>query len=623
MLKHKKVLLGFMLSILLIGCSGVNNSSKKSSFASSSSKTPIVSSESSSSQIPVVSTTSSTSNEIQTSSVVSTSKTKPTRPHTHKFGDWEIIIKADLFNTGEKYHKCEGCELSETVKYYDLSEVFFRDKQYQYSGQERILTIDGLLPKGISVRYTNNKLTNIGSVVSTAYFLNEKQEVVEERTAVLSITEKTGFPNININTANGAQINSKDKYTVAAFSIDNCAEEYKLDAVPGGIRWRGNGTLGAPKKAFRIKFDQKQKMLGLNDDAKCKSWVLMAEYYDYSFQRNGLAWSLGDALMNGRGYYSSDFTFANVYINGVYNGVYVVAEQQQVNKNRINIYEPEENETNVKIGYLLEMDSYAEQQELINVGNGSYEAYDVNGKKDFLPVRKYSIKSDFYSAEQKTFISKYMNNVYDIAYNAVVKGKYFTLDENYDIVNSNYTTTFDTLNAVIDVDSLVRSYILEEFMKDIDVGFSSYYMFVDFSENSQFKRLTFGAPWDFDWSSGNVTGGREFNTSGDYNTEFSGHMNPWLFFVVNTDFFYKMAHDYWTIMEECNVLGKIIDQMNYITDTFADEFDKNFQKWDVLGKGTHGYHSSPVWTTYTHRGYVDNLIQWCNGRKAYLDSKWL
>ena len=84
-----------------------------------------------------------------------------------------------------------------------------------------------------------------------------------------------------------------------------------------------------------------------------------------------------------------------------------------------------------------------------------------------------------------------------------------------------------------------------------------------------------------------------------------------------------MAHEYWTIMDECNVIGKIIDQMNYSTDSFSDEFTINFQKWNTLGQGTHSYHSSPVWTTYSHRGYVDNLIEWMNGRKTYLDGKWL
>ena len=55
-------------------------------------------------------------------------------------------------------------------------------------------------------------------------------------------------------------------------------------------------------------------------------------------------------------------------------------------------------------------------------------------------------------------------------------------------------------------------------MKDIDVGFSSYYLFVDLSNESKFKKLTFGAPWDFDWSSGNVNGDFYYRTNNSYNS---------------------------------------------------------------------------------------------------------
>lgn len=616
MLKHKKVFLNFMLlGLLIAGCNVAGNSSKNGN-----SSTPSVTPSSSSS----VSSSSSLSSPSQISSTTSTEKIKPTRPHTHKFGEWEIIIEADLFNTGEKYHKCLGCELSETVKYYDLSEVRFKDKIYQYNGSERTLTIDGLLPKGITVKYTNNKLTEIGSIVSTAYFIDENQDIIEERSAVLTIIPKRGLPEIKVTTADGAQINSKETYTTASITVSNCEDKYALNEVLAGIRLRGNGTLGAEKKPYRIKFDKKQGMLGLNDDAKAKSWVLLAEFYDYSMMRNGLAFSIGDAIMNGRGYYSSDFTHVNVYINGIYNGVYVLAEQQQVNENRVDIYEPEATELGTNIGYLLELDHYATGEgDYFMVGEGSYEAFDINGNTGSLPARAYSIKSDYYSPEQKVFISSYINNVYSIMYNAVVKGKFYTLDENYNLVNSNYTTVYETLNAVIDVDSLIRSYILEEFMKDIDVGFSSYYMFVDFSETSKFKKLTFGAPWDFDWSSGNVTGAHLYQTTGDYNTNFMGYMNPWLFMLTLTDFFYEKVHNYWTIMDECNVINKIIDEINYVTDVYVDDFGINFQKWKVLGTGQHTYHSIDAHNVKTHRDAVDCLIKWVQGRKSYLDSKWL
>ena len=43
------------------------------------------------------------------------------------------------------------------------------------------------------------------------------------------------------------------------------------------------------------------------------------------------------------------------------------------------------------------------------------------------------------------------------------------IHENNDLIESNYKDAYETINAVIDVDSLIRSYILEEIMKDIDV----------------------------------------------------------------------------------------------------------------------------------------------------------
>ena len=45
-------------------------------------------------------------------------------------------------------------------------------------------------------------------------------------------------------------------------------------------------------------------------------------------------------------------------------------------------------------------------------------------------------------------------------------------------------------------------YILNELLEDRDIGFSSFYFSLDFSENGNHK-LTFNAPWDFDYAIGN------------------------------------------------------------------------------------------------------------------------
>ena len=118
--------------------------------------------------------------------------------------------------------------------------------------------------------------------------------------------------------------------------------------------------------------------------------------------------------------------------------------------------------------------------------------------------KDYTIKSDIFDRAQKEYIEKYIKNVYSIFFSAIAENKLFILDKNLELITSPYLTAFDTLNSLIDMESLFKMYLLHEVMKNIDVGYSSFFMFVDFSKDSKYPRLTFGAPWDFDWSSGNV-----------------------------------------------------------------------------------------------------------------------
>jgi len=604
-MKNKFLIISLLTSAMLIGCNQNNNSSIYNSMNSNNNSSVSI---------------SSSDNKDS-----STSISKPSRPHTHKYEEWEILEEADLFNKGKRIRYCEGCDLFEKEEYYDLSEVRFTDKTYQYNGLERQLTIDGILPKGISVKYKNNKLTEIGTIISTAEFIDENNKVIESREAILTITPYKGLPAIRVKTINEETINSKEVYTDMTLSIDNCEETFSMKDVIGGIRLRGNGSLEAIKKPYRIKFDEKQSMLGLNDNAKAKSWVLLAEFYDYSLMRNATAFTLGDNLMNGQGYYASDFQHVNLYINDIFNGIYVLAEQQQVNKNRVNIYEPEENEFNTDIGYLLEMDNYGDDYPF-DVGNSSFMATDENGNRQSLPIRTYSIKSDIYSLDQQEYIKKYMNSVYSIMYNAICLDKYYSLNGNLELIESVHKDAYSTINEVINIDSLIRSYILEEIIKDVDVGFSSYYMFVDFSKDSKFKKLTFGAPWDFDWSSGNVGSifNHEYNnTNGGYNSIFTEHMNPWLFLISQLDNFNELASDYWMLIKNSGVFENMVNQINDIAITYKNDFNLNFQKWDVLGKTSgHVYHCINAYNVNSQEEAANYLASWLNSRISYLNTVW-
>lgn len=535
---------------------------------------------------------------------------------------------------GAKYvcSKC-GQEKYENASY-DLNEYEFVDQTYMYDGNEHQLTIRGMIPFGCTVEYENNSLKEIGEKEATAKVYDEKHQLIDVKKAKIHIIENTGMPNIRIDT-NNVPIESKETYVSMTLSTDNCDEAYIKNNVPGEIRCRGNGTMTYDKKPYRIKFTSKNNLFGLNHGARAKSWVLLAEYADQSMVRNSTAFYLGNSLFNYSNNYSSDYMPVNVYLNGSYNGVYVLAEQQQANSNRIQINEAEDGYTGTDVGYLIELDSRASEEDYyFSVGKGTdwsmFPGTPGGGwggggeqpdKLDGVSLyrKDYAVKTDVFAQEQVNFVKKYLTNVYYAFYKAVHGDGLFVLDENNELVASPYATQFETLNAIIDLESVFKMYLLHEYMKDVDVGFGSFYMFVDFSTTSKYKRLTFGAPWDFDWSSGNVNTNECYGSSGEYCSKNQGNFNPWFFMFSKTDFFRNMFKKYYSVFKSSQILEGAIAQANYFASAFKNDYVKNYQRWDNLGKITPKYTPDIARTFKSHQDAVDYLTKWLTDRKKSLD----
>ena len=523
--------------------------------------------------------------------------------------------------------KCGDYSLKET---YDLSQYVFNDGYFMYDGQEHSLSIKGMIPYGTTIEYENNSLKEIGQKEVTANIYDEKHQLIDTKKAKINIINNTGFENIYIDTKN-APIENKETYVDMTLSTSNCDEKYVLNNIQGGIRLRGNGTLTYDKKAYRLKLSSKANLLGLNKGNKMKSWVLIADYNDQSMMRNATAYYLGDSLFNYSNNYSTDYKHVNVYLNGSYNGIYLLAEQQQVNSCRIKVKEPDTNYIGTDIGYLLELDYYANEEDhyfTIGTGNsGSSWGYPgwgggetINGV--VIPNKDYTIKNDIYSNEQVSFIKKYLTNVFTVFKNIFKGEKLQVLDENNNLIDSPYQTQYETLNSMVDLESLFKMYILQEYMKDIDVGYSSFYMFVDFSKTSKYPRLTFGAPWDFDWSSGNVNTSVA-SSSGEYNSTDFNNKNVWLFLLSKTDFFKDMMKKYYAVFTNSGILQGAINQANYEAVAFKDEFANNFKKWKILGTIIPKYTPDVAKNNKVHKDAVDYLVNWLLDRKDSLDKIFL
>lgn len=430
------------------------------------------------------------------------------------------------------------------------------------------------------------------------------------------------LPVISISTLTGHEIEGNREsaeYYDTTISITNCDEKYALTDVEASVKVRGNYTANYDKKPYRIKFESKQMMLGLNNDLKAKNWVLLAEYKDRTLLKNATAFTLGNEILDE---YTSDYRFVEVYVNGTYRGLYLLCEQQQVNGSRVNITEPEKNYEGVDIGYLVEMDSYYQDEKELERFEMAYQSLlykDGTSCPTSKFVNGYSIKSDIYSEEQNLFIKKTMNNIFAIAYDTVygnhTNTPYKTLDSNNDIVeDATIKSKEEAIGKIIDINSLVSVFLLNEICLDMDTAWSSFYMYFDMGGT---KKLTFTAPWDFDSAFGYSIG--ETNiliTSYAYNSALCGcptpknYTNPWLLLLVNEDWFNNKLVTKW--QEIKGVCNKLIENIDAICQNYQEEINNNFIKWPACNthsEASHGYYEYERNVTHsTSTEYLKNFI---------------
>ncbi len=425
------------------------------------------------------------------------------------------------------------------------------------------------------------------------------------------IRSESKIPVISVTTAPDDMIASREKYTSCVVDVFNCDEKLEINEASAGIKVRGNSSayygdvsqILANKVPYRIKFDKKTNMLGLNNGAECKSWVLLKS--DWDLIRNDIAFRFGRTIM-GDSNFCSDGQLVHLYVNEEFQGVYELCEQCQINPNRVDISEPAEGYTDTDIGYYLELDNYATSDEDNHYISMDYEnatVTDINGEtRQFVPA-EYSIKNDLYSQNQIDFIDKYLNNLFKIVYEACENGKYYKFDENYDLVDSDVTTAEEAVSNVMDIDSVRDMYILYEIVHDYDCGEGSFYMCVDLSKDSKCPKLKFTSPWDFNWAYNDSTEKYYAGAFTDKNfvAKKGDHSNPWFIILCKQDWFMATVKEKWTEMSQEKLLqGCIKTEREYLK-----EYDADLRKGEEWGPDS-----------------AEDLFNWIENRIYWLNSQW-
>ncbi len=392
------------------------------------------------------------------------------------------------------------------------------------------------------------------------------------------------LPAVIIKTENGQDIVSKDEYVTSTITVTNTKAEWEFDEVSADVKGRGNSTWGLDKKPYRIKFDSKQKMFG--SSYKAKSWTLIANHGDKSLLRNYTAYELGDRF-DGIDF-SSKHQLVDLYLNNDYKGVYLVCDQIQTGKGRVDIDDSIAADGNN--GYFLERDSRAPSEGTLN-----QDYFIFNGEE--YAFKTPDTESQAY-LDNKDVEIEYITNYLQSCYTAITEGEWATVE------------------SLIDVDSFADCYIVDELFTNVDCGHTSSYYYKD-KNGKLFK----GPLWDFDVSSGNVNydiGDLELCLPND--CMFACEKNTFYRILYARSEFVaivkaKLALYKDSITEVLQLLD--VDSEDSIYAKAPNALERNFVRWPIMGKLVWSEPSSVVAIT-TLKGQIRYLRSWLSARYSFL-----
>lgn len=275
------------------------------------------------------------------------------------------------------------------------------------------------------------------------------------------------LPVLHIETANRQEITSKDYYLQGTYYLDPMgaadieAIGTKDSPLTLEIKGRGNWTwTGFDKKPYRLKLTEKAALMGLK---KNKHFALLAHADDSKgFMRNTIGFYFSEQIGMA---WTPKAKPVELVLNGDYKGLYFLTETIRVDKDRVNIVEQEDNETdseNITGGWLVEIDNYRDDPQICFIEGDTGEEMAIT----------YKTPEELSSAQEQ-FLRAEMERIDRLVYG----------DKNS-----------DELWQYVDMDALAKFYIVQEITDNYESFHGSCYLYRDMGEG---QKWMFGPVWDF------------------------------------------------------------------------------------------------------------------------------
>ena len=376
-----------------------------------------------------------------------------------------------------------------------------------------------------------------------------------------------------------------------------------------GIKVRGQSSALFPKPGYGVEVrDEKGEGLDVSlfGLPPADDWVFHGPYVDKSMMRNALAhW-----LFRQAGHYSPRTKHFDLYINGVYRGVYVLIEKIKRGKYRVNVSKLKETDVSgedVTGGYIWAFDKTGTNTG--GAGSGPIEKEGFN-TSDGLNVILHYPKKENIQKQQEDYLKKYLNDLEGLFKN----GKNGQGYENY-----------------VDMTSALDYVLHEEVTNNADSYWCSFFLHKpkDKTDNNGVKtegKVTLGPAWDFNLAMSNGSqpengggnngggmwggfgggfggGGNGFGTSGTSgwqieNSQKSGNGGMWgmgsslkapnwLLGMWKDSHYQSELKKRWAELRSgvwhTKTLDLYLDSMKTYLKNAAD---RNFKRWPNLGKAS-------------------------------------
>jgi len=404
-----------------------------------------------------------------------------------------------------------------------------------------------------------------------------------------------GIPNLYIDTEDRATIRSKVYYVKASVTLTGAGKSsFNFSSLGASIRCRGNSSYNSvasqfnynSKNSYRLKMDEKINLLGVGNSVN-RDWVLHSNKFDASNLRNYFVWSLARQL--GGFSFVPSCAWVNLYVNGDYRGVYMISEQVEVADGRIEI---DDSGTEPDKGYLVELDMRGQAETGVVEGLDYFYLpgfYDQGIKN----LREWVIKSEVTTTVENAFIRDYFIRCHA----AIMKGNEKEID------------------ALVDIDSMVDMFIVQELSKDVDGGGASIYW-----QKEKGGKLAFTAPWDYDFGLGSY--GIAIKTT-DFVCEVDNTGNKpnlWLQSLLKQDWFLRRLHR--RMQEADEMVTLCIRLVRMQGEVLTPAADRNDRRWNIYGNHFQYYLHSQVSTKLnSYAEHIDFLCEWIKTRWEWMKNE--